>query len=1192
MFKYSQSLSWRVSTTLLFFIVGTFLPLGALAQNDSDDDQEDVFELSPFVVDADRDMPYLAASTLAGTRIRTDLRDVGSAISVLTEEFLDDLGATDNESVLAYALNTEVGGPLGNFSGGVSGGSTPREQGLFASPSTNTRVRGLSQADNTRNFYRTDVPWDSYVVSRVDLQRGPNAILFGLGSPAGVVNATLDSANPRNNSGEVQIRIDEFGSFRSSINVNRVIIEDVLGIRVAGLMDRQKFRQDPTFEDDDRLFIAAKFAPKSLNQGRTRVELSGNFEKGDVLSNRPRSLPPQDAISGFWRPRSENGVNKQTFDFYLDNDIMDSNQDPPFVGGIQSLFENSPTFMHNSNGVSDTYGWFHIAHVDYGAFTPDGRIIDNINVPSSDGGVFGDNRRQHVLQQTVFWARQDNVPYANDGFWENAMIGDPRIFNFYDLLPEGDNKREWNEWETAELDLSATFFDDSIGFNVGYFNQELNRGQYGVQGWDNRIFIDINENLQDRSSNPNVGRAFINHNLSSTGTGERWVDRDSLRAQVFVQEDFEGFEGFLGTLLGNQRLTGLYLEDNEQTDARSYNLTGFEPAYEALFGPDTNAGRINPVFRSYISGDLRGLNGPTEAKLTNVQQDVIPQSGPVPVTYFNTTWTAGSGVDPTDPWVNPLDGAAERSFQSWNPANYQGWTTEPYEIYFFKDDVTVRGTNLSARDYLTSNAVLSDAEIESKVFVYQGFFWNDSVVFTYGYREDESVSRRLTAGDLRYTFGHTLVGGTDFGLYDITDTRPEAYHLESDDASTFMLETETTNWSVALHANRIIPALDRKLPFDISFYYNEGENFQPAAGRLDAFARPLPPPGGSTVDKSFLIATKDNKYSLRVTKFRTEVTNQNTTGDIGAMWALQQTLFAPTIARNNFRPVSEGGSGSWSTDNHPDPERLVNVILPAWDQFEIDLNNQFPEFVDAWIWRGGWAPSDSATNARRPAGHVFTEDAISEGWEYEFTANPTKNWRITINASKVEAIRDKVPGQTFLDVSQFIDNAMVNTAVGDMPVWWSASPGVATNIYPTFRGDYLKLIALNGQTQPEVRKWRINMITNYSISDGRFKGLSLGGSLRYESDTVLDYLPLDNPDGSVSVDIENPVRGDKNTNIGLHVSYRWDLTKDIDCRVQLNAYNVFGKNELVPISLDPWGGPLGYRIREGRSFALTTTFTF
>ncbi len=63
-------------------------------------------------------IPSLRTWRLSKMELSTGgLRNVGSAISVYTEEFLDDVGATDSNRLLAYASNTEVGGTLAQYSG-------------------------------------------------------------------------------------------------------------------------------------------------------------------------------------------------------------------------------------------------------------------------------------------------------------------------------------------------------------------------------------------------------------------------------------------------------------------------------------------------------------------------------------------------------------------------------------------------------------------------------------------------------------------------------------------------------------------------------------------------------------------------------------------------------------------------------------------------------------------------------------------------------------------------------------------------------------------------------------------------------------------------------------------------------------------------------------------------------------------
>jgi hypothetical protein len=83
--------------------------------------EDEVIVLSPFEVSASESTGYMATTSLAGTRINTSLADVGSAISVVTSEFLRDTGATDSRTLLQYTLNTEVGSLQGNFVGARSG---------------------------------------------------------------------------------------------------------------------------------------------------------------------------------------------------------------------------------------------------------------------------------------------------------------------------------------------------------------------------------------------------------------------------------------------------------------------------------------------------------------------------------------------------------------------------------------------------------------------------------------------------------------------------------------------------------------------------------------------------------------------------------------------------------------------------------------------------------------------------------------------------------------------------------------------------------------------------------------------------------------------------------------------------------------------------------------------------------------
>ncbi len=1139
-------------------------------------EENEVVVLSPFTVSSSRDRGYQAADTLAGTRIRTDLADVGSAISVVTKEFLQDIGATDNESLLAYVVGTEVGGPRGNFSGAAIGSERTEEQGGFGNPNANTRVRGLTAADNTRNYFLTDVPWDGYNVSRVDLQRGPNAILFGLGSPAGVVNATTDQANLARSSGSVELRYDQFGSKRASLNYNHVLIPQELAIRVALLGDYAKFRQDPAFEDDERVYGAVTYRPRFLNNRASTLQISANFEHGEIDSNRPRFVAPIDQITPFFVPKSAGGQGGQTFNHYLFNNAT---TDPNFNAWLAPIFELGPRYVYN--GAGQGAHWVYPNIPAQGALDSAGRVVGvdrllNGNlIAATNTTVWGRAFSPFWIENSAAYAQGEQLPFYGIGAYDAKAISDPAIFDFYNKLLDGPNKHEFSDWDTWDASLSQTFFENRLGYDVTFHREESTNGQTGILSWWNRIKIDVNEVNADDTLNPNVGRAYVEEEAFGGNRLTR-TEREAFRAQIFGEYDFRrNNDGVLGRLLGKHRLTGVAMEDNRDSELRTFQLRQPDQAFTTLIG-SANAisavpARINT--RYYISGDLRGASLANGLHLDNIQGYVVPAAGSQSIRYFDTTWIAPASVSPGDPWSPGLGfNQTQYTRQSQNPANYRGWTTGTFNLIDPLD-----GTQASL-DYSSASATLNRFNVDSLVAVWQGHLWNDSIVLTYGWREDKSQASIVTAPNR--ADGHANVDPTVFN-YDAV--KPQKQTVQS------------RNWSAVTHLHRLL-GRDR-LPLNVSLFYNEGESFQPSAGRTDFFNDLLPPPDGTTTDYGVLLATKDNKYSLRVTKYETEVKVATLTRSLSnwfqfeqAMWSSAETygrLLRGELAPTGF-PDAKGG-----------PDALVNVVMPAYADFLADLNATFPKFGPAAVWQGTLFGPDGPSSSppvrlRRPATHVFTENSLSKGVEIEFTANPLPNWRVAINASKTQAIRDEVPGQSLVEFLEFIDDRFRNTPAGDMPIFSQPNnpQGVFGRVWAPFWGQYSLVRNLNGQQQPEIREWRANIVTNYSFDGGFLRGVGVGGAFRYEDGAIYDYAPMVDANGVERPNLAEAFSTGSETRADLWLSYNRRLTDKINWRIQLNVYNAFGKNKLIPLNAQPDGTSGAMRIQEGRSWAITSSFTF
>ena len=77
------------------------------SQNPTPTARNETIEMSPFEVSETSDDGYAARETLAGTRFKTELKDVPSQISVMTAEFLEDIATVDINDAFRYSINVE-----------------------------------------------------------------------------------------------------------------------------------------------------------------------------------------------------------------------------------------------------------------------------------------------------------------------------------------------------------------------------------------------------------------------------------------------------------------------------------------------------------------------------------------------------------------------------------------------------------------------------------------------------------------------------------------------------------------------------------------------------------------------------------------------------------------------------------------------------------------------------------------------------------------------------------------------------------------------------------------------------------------------------------------------------------------------------------------------------------------------------
>jgi outer membrane receptor protein involved in Fe transport len=1103
-------------------------------------------KLTPFVVEESEDRGYAATSTLAGTRLRTDLRDVGAAISVVTSQFMADTASTNVRDILIYTTNTEAGGFEGNFSGVDTGNKFSSAESTLQSPQNSTRVRGLAGADLTRDFFLTNIPMDSYNTERVDISRGANAILFGLGSPAGIINNQLKAANLTKNTYSYQQAFGRFDSHREVVDVNQAIAKGRLALRVVALNKADKYQQKPAFEDDQRLFTTLKWEPRLITDGLTQFQVS--FENGKTKSNRPRPTPPQDGLSAWYNVLNKISVDPTNPTAVTSNPFLFAHLGSTgrWFGQVGAVFTDPassvqggngvPPFMISRGGVPYTQ-WYAI-----GAYTAQG------NSPS-------------------FFLNQQFAPAGQSytGLWRYQELRDPSVFDFYNTLLDGPNKQERSDFRALSATFRQTFFRDLVGFELAYNQETHNRDNFGMFGYDAyTIFVDVNSKLVDGAPNPNFGRPYV----ASDSIGNNYVDtrRDAKRATAYATLDLKNHAGWLRHL-GKHVFTGTYTDQGNDNFYRSIN--GYS------YGLDLNAYANNPTATTYPAYAAIHYLGPSLANLSSPAGANIQG-----ITAVHTPQATGTALV-FDARINQM--------------------------------VRVPVTTISAseRDIskLYSGASKNSNRTKSKSAVWQGYLLSDKLVGLVGWREDEFDLR--DAGPARLA---SVTGETD--PYNPVWTLPSTPTIYAKDS--------TISWSGVLHApdwaKRLLPR-----GTDLSFSYNQAKNFRPSSTIADVYGRPFSPPAGKTKDLGFTISALDQKFTLRVNRYRTTQANDNATF-YNTFWPGNDV----TRAMNGMRQanVNEVVINKWFGFSPNDPRylplraSLTNpaqsaVLNPALTAAETTFRNAWftQRTREEWLrpvdpllassWNFAQAANGGTWSATRPPNVGNIADTVSEGWEFEGTYNPTRNWRITFNAARQEAKKSNVGA----DFAEFIKR--------NLPLWTDGNGKLATNIREmeglediTYFGafgtsqlgnlaiinmyvPYLNALAADGSPVQELRRWRFNAVTHYDFRSDRLKGWSIGGAVRWQDRVATGFPVKKNDAGSWVYDVTKPYYGSDEINYDGWLRYGRKMMNDrITWRIQLNVRDIFGGKDLIAVTSQPNGSVASARIPQPNKWTITNSFEF
>jgi hypothetical protein len=1199
---------------------------------DSPDDETIV--LSPFTVQSSsQDIGYYASNTLAGSRLNSKIGDLAAPISIITKQQLEDTGARDLNDVFLYEANTE--GSL-NYTkirvdrGGLKdeiGGTATNGIGAQTSTTAN-RIRGLTNVDITWNYYSAiaRIRGDSYNADSFEISRGPNSILAGLGSPAGILNQSIGTGRINVNSNEVNMAVGSHGSYRASLALNRTLIRDRLSIYLAALYDDREFEREPSFDRSRRQTAGFTFKPFK------KTTIKGFIENYRNESQTPNQLTPRDGITPWlaagrptWDPLTrmvtflDTGVTRgpytnQNSELVPQSAITPGNlvrisgdtvltdrRSSQFIPGLGFVNLGRPVRMINPDG---SFFWTQAQATTFNIYahpTIANQALTGAHVTGtlSGTGVFtpptlgvGAGSPYDVWSRRLTSSALAPAPITYDLIGGTSYVA-PSINNkaLYDW--EKINIQAVNHGEQRATTYNLEFEQQllpNLFFSTGWFRQDLDSLEnYPLsQLAPTTVLIDTNKNLPNGQANPNYLRPFVD--IQDPDTAQTPETREIYRAMLAYDLDFTKRDGFL-RWLGRHRILAFAQHQEEISTSYRYRFSFSDPS--------------DPRFlRSEVALPFAGAAG-----------GVTPRSAQVGFRYSgnaNTSrhaWYVGgpNGVVTAAPADvgNPAIGTTQSS--TITAYNYQTGAWEQAPVTYGAELFDAGG------GYSRAQRLINTTNLTA-----QSYFLDERIVTTLGIRQDKWKGRQNTTGTDEY--GNVLGANGDqvnAFLYPAGTWRlnENLGILERWGRAEF-LEDKTGSAGIVVK------------PFTwFSVHANKSDNFNPpAAAQVDFFRQKLPTPTGESKDYGFTFNLLDNKLIARVTFFETKFNGDRSNGSIGTVAGrvprmdtanLKGWAEAVVRIRSNIPGRPEADRPQLNAPNGPTPTNTWTDAGQAGNQLSA---NQIA-IVDSML--GG-------LTSTWPDGTSFagTQNAQAEGAEVEIIYNPTPNWNIKLAGGKQETTYSEI----FPEYDRWV--------AARMPVWQAAAaPDLAaiytqpdgkqfslqrfysgygfgeTNIATRQNGanpeDWLNNVVnaelanariLQGAAPYGQRKYRANLISNYLFTSGFLKNFGVGGAIRWEDKAVIGYRgKMDSRGLWTGADPERPMydtdfgvdRFWDLTHFDMWLSYRFKLWNDkVRTKIQLNVTDMFQNGRLSPVFVNYDGSPTGYRIVDSRRWQLSAKFEF
>jgi hypothetical protein len=1122
------------------------IPVETAAVNADNTDKE-VVQLSPFQVVADT-KGYYSANTMSGTRFNTKLDDLASSITVMTKGQMSDFAMLDMNDVFLYVAGTEGTGTYTDYTLDRNGSIGDN---VSANPTQANRVRGIAPANISLGNVETmgRVPIDPITIDAIEVSRGPNANVFGLGQPSGTVNMVPASANLTHDSLATEYRRDSYDGWRTSLDVNKVILQGKLAIRASGVFQHDGFVRKPSGVDTERYNGMIKYQPFKY------TTISGSVNYYHAYGNRPNAIPPRDNLS-YWIASGRPTWDPVTMTVHR--------ADGTAVGTYTAAVYNGPDYF-NSSYLGNNHNQMYIDQNGLSYWAAPQSTTSTVGPVGSFTGA-------HLLQTTAaagaVFSGTAPRPFAQYLFNTTPTVSDKSIYDWSSINLSAPN-RFWDRTTTTNFAIDQLFVNSqmqTLAAQVAFMREDSDRwtrnlvGVVNDNGQSGQLMIDINERRLDGTPNPFFLRPYLAVDKPRTQENpQKW---DTSRAQLAYRLDLTEQKNLL-KWLGWFQLTG-YAEYKYRVNrqyswrdamaspvswipAGTYTGTQSSPA-----GTPANLPVTSGEYRYYV-GDKSGNN----------------------VDYAPGNFTLGSYPFV---WGNSATGVFHTD-----------------QIYLGQVAADKSGGTFNTKTI-----------IRTKGMVAQNHLFGDRLVTTLGARND---SVDIKFGNLGLpTNAFNNADGITFNYNAINGWQPIYFSNGGRTTNVQFVLRPLYNTGFTSGLTNSSNGFSRflgSLLNGLSVNTNKSNSFLVTNPAQDLYRNLLPNPTGS--DKSWGLGLNlfDGKLVVRATHYDNLQKDAQTSDMSTVAQRVLRMDFLPTGAGNptpfiNLHDVAthwvQFANPSWSADQVAAEVQSETKFSAADTAFYINPN-----------------PPIAATADVRSVGTELEFNVNpTKYWTITGSVTDNKSTNLNISKALVDWINQRMPIWTTL-VDPSITTANAIAEGNPNKLWWLhryaaipvtgvAAPYASTAATP--QENYLAFVqapfgimkALEGKSNPEIRRYNFRAATSFQlsgISDNKWlKHMSVGGALRWEDKAAIGYYGVQSlPAIITDLDPNRPIYDKAHYYVDAFVSYKTKLWKDkVGATFQFNVRNLGETGRLQPVGAFPDGTIHTYRIVDPQQFIFSASF--